>query len=77
MNSPSDRALAVKLIQEANRNGARLTKAFEELHISVRTYERLNIDQISRIKVLHHSQKQGNGHSNLSTGTMRFTCIAD
>jgi len=35
MISPSDHALAVKLTQEANRNGARLTKACEELHISV------------------------------------------
>jgi putative transposase len=40
MISPSNRALAVELIQEANHNGARLTKACEELHISVRTYER-------------------------------------
>ena len=40
MISPSDRALAVELIQEANRNGARLEKACEELHISVRTYQR-------------------------------------
>lgn len=40
MISPSDRALAVELIQEANRNGARLSKACEVLHISVRTYER-------------------------------------
>lgn len=40
MISPSDRALAVELIQEANQNGARLTPACEELNISVRTYER-------------------------------------
>lgn len=40
MISPSDRALAVELIQEANQNGARLAKACEELNISVRTYER-------------------------------------
>ncbi len=40
MISPSNRALAVELIQEANQNGARLAKACEELHISVRTYER-------------------------------------
>ncbi|WP_078428251.1 helix-turn-helix domain-containing protein [Alkalihalobacterium alkalinitrilicum] len=40
MISPSNRALAVKLIQEANQTGARLAKACEELHISVRTYER-------------------------------------
>ena len=40
MISPSNRELAVELIQEANRNGARLAKACEELHISVRTYER-------------------------------------
>lgn len=40
MSSPSNRALAVELIQEANQNGARLAKACEELHISVRIYER-------------------------------------
>lgn len=40
MISHSDRTLAVELIQEANRNGARLSKACEELGISVRTYER-------------------------------------
>lgn len=40
MTCPSNRKLAVELIQEANRNGARLAKACEELHISVRTYER-------------------------------------
>ena len=40
MISPSNRALAVELIQEANQNGARLAKACEELHISIRTYER-------------------------------------
>lgn len=40
MISPSDRALAVELIQEANQNGARLALACKELHISVRTYER-------------------------------------
>ncbi|MEK5393416.1 IS3 family transposase [Margalitia sp. FSL K6-0131] len=40
MISPSNRALAVELIQEANQNGARLAKACEELHLSVRTYER-------------------------------------
>ena len=40
MISPSDRALAMELIQEANQNGARLAKACEELNISVRTYER-------------------------------------
>lgn len=40
MISPSNRALAVEFIQEANQNGARLAKACEELHISVRTYER-------------------------------------
>jgi putative transposase len=40
MISPSNRALAVELIQEANQSGARLAKACEELHISVRTYER-------------------------------------
>jgi len=37
---PSDRELAVELIQEANLNGARLAKACIELNISVRTYER-------------------------------------
>ena len=40
MINPSDRELAVELIQEANLNGARLTKACTELNISVRTYER-------------------------------------
>ncbi|GAE36159.1 mobile element protein [Halalkalibacter akibai JCM 9157] len=40
MISPSNRTLAVELIQEANQNGARLAKACEELHISIRTYER-------------------------------------
>jgi putative transposase len=40
MISPSDRALAVELIQEASQNGARLAPACEELNISVRTYER-------------------------------------
>ena len=40
MIRPSDRRLAVELIQEANQNGARLAKACEELNISVRTYER-------------------------------------
>lgn len=40
MIRPSDRRLAVELIQEANRNGARLAKACAELNISVRTYER-------------------------------------
>ncbi|MEH6908865.1 hypothetical protein [Neobacillus drentensis] len=40
MISPSDRALAVELIQEANVNGARLALACTELNISVRTYER-------------------------------------
>lgn len=37
---PSDRALAVKLIQEANQSGARLALACKEVNISVRTYER-------------------------------------
>ena len=37
---PSDRALAVKLIQEANQSGARLALACNELNLSVRTYER-------------------------------------
>ena len=36
----SDRKLAVELIQEANRNGARLALACKELDISVRTYQR-------------------------------------
>lgn len=40
MINPSDRALAVELIQEANQNGARLAPACKELNISVRTYER-------------------------------------
>jgi len=39
MINPSDRELAVELIQEANLNGARLTKACTELNMSVRTYE--------------------------------------
>ncbi|GGA69357.1 hypothetical protein [Ornithinibacillus halotolerans] len=39
MISPSDRALAVELIQEANQNGARLALACKECNISVRTYE--------------------------------------
>ena len=37
MIDPSNRKLAVELIQEANQNGARLAKACEELPISVRT----------------------------------------
>lgn len=40
MIRPSDRRLAVELIQEANQNGARLAKTCEELNINVRTYER-------------------------------------
>lgn len=40
MIDPSNRALAVALIQEANQNGARLAKACQELNISVRMYER-------------------------------------
>lgn len=40
----SDRRQAVALIQEANRNGARLAKACEELNLSVRTYERWTIE---------------------------------
>jgi len=40
MIRPSDRRLAVELIQEANQNGARLASACEELNVSVRTYER-------------------------------------
>lgn len=40
MIDPSNRALAVELIQEANRNGARLSKACQELQIHVRTYQR-------------------------------------
>jgi len=36
----SDRKQAVKLIQEANQNGARLARACKELNINVRTYER-------------------------------------
>ncbi len=40
MIDPSNRNLAVGLIQEANGNGARLSKACEELQISVRTYQR-------------------------------------
>jgi putative transposase len=40
MISPSDRALTVELIQEANKNGARLALASKELNINVRTYER-------------------------------------
>jgi putative transposase len=40
MISPTDRALAVELIQEANQKGARLALVCKELNISVRTYER-------------------------------------
>jgi transposase InsO family protein len=40
MISPSDRRRAVKLIDEAHRSGARLTRACAELAISVRTYQR-------------------------------------
>lgn len=40
MIDPANRTLAVKLIQEANQNGARIAKACQELHINVRTYER-------------------------------------
>lgn len=40
MIDPSNRILAVELIQEANRNGARLQVACEELNINVRTYQR-------------------------------------
>ena len=40
MIDPTNRALAVKLIQEANQNGARLAKACEVLNLNVRTYER-------------------------------------
>lgn len=40
MISSSNRILAVELIQEAHQNGARLAKACDVLHISVRTYER-------------------------------------
>ncbi|MFX3673880.1 MAG: helix-turn-helix domain-containing protein [Paenisporosarcina sp.] len=40
MIDPSNRALAVELIQEANQNGARLMKVCQVLNLSVRTYER-------------------------------------
>ncbi|MDJ0333302.1 helix-turn-helix domain-containing protein [Planococcus sp. S3-L1] len=40
MIRPSDRRLAVELIQEANRGGARLAQACQVLNLSVRTYER-------------------------------------
>ncbi len=56
MISPSNRALAVELIQEAHQNGARLAKACEELDISVRTYERwvkeggIKVDQRPLVK---------------------------
>lgn len=40
MISLSDRKKAIELIQEANRNGARLANACKELNISVRTYQR-------------------------------------
>jgi transposase InsO family protein len=40
MISHSDRKLTVELIQEANKNGARLASACKELNISVRTYQR-------------------------------------
>lgn len=42
MISTQDRREAVKLIQEANASGARLSLACKELNISVRTYERWN-----------------------------------
>lgn len=44
MISPSNRVFAVELIQNSNQNGARLVKACEEIHISVRTYERWVVD---------------------------------
>lgn len=40
MIDPSNRELAVELIQEANKNGARIEKACKELNISERTYQR-------------------------------------
>lgn len=40
MINHSDRKIAVGLIQEANRNGARLALACKELNLSVRTYQR-------------------------------------
>ncbi len=40
MISLSDRKKAIELIQEANRNGARLANACKELNISGRTYQR-------------------------------------
>lgn len=49
MISLSNRIVAVELIQEANQNGARLAKACEELHISVRTYERWVADGEIRV----------------------------
>jgi len=36
----SNPALAIELIQKANQNGRRLAEACQELHISLRTYER-------------------------------------
>lgn len=40
MIDPSNRKLAVELIQEANGSGARIQKACQELNISERTYQR-------------------------------------
>ena len=40
MISDSDRVIAVALIDEARKNGARLKPACDELNISVRTYQR-------------------------------------
>lgn len=57
MISPSNRELAVELIQEANRNGARLAKACEELHISVRTYERWVADGGVKVDGRPHAKR--------------------
>ncbi|MEA4960564.1 hypothetical protein [Lutispora sp.] len=40
MISASDRAIAIELIDEARKTGARLKPAYKILHISERTYQR-------------------------------------
>ncbi len=57
MISPSNRALAVELIKEANQNGARLVKACEELHISVRTYERWVVEGGVKVDGRPHAKR--------------------
>ncbi|WP_156645148.1 IS3 family transposase [Lentibacillus sp. JNUCC-1] len=57
MIDPSDRLRAVELIQEANRNGARLSKACEELHIHVRTYQRWVAEGDVKIDQRPHAER--------------------